>query len=81
MINALPSCSMQVVNLISMLPITCYVIEATCDPSSDSIDETASNNYDMPYTDIPCSDSAKAADMRLMWSKYGIGHLNGQLTY
>ena len=50
MINVLPSHPTQVANLVSTLPIACYVIEAARNPSLEPSDETASNNYDMPYT-------------------------------
>ena len=65
MINASPSHPTQVANLVSTPPIACYVIESTRNPSLEPSDETASNNYDTLYMDVPRSDSAKAADTRL----------------
>ena len=50
-------------HILASPPISCYIINLTHDqsvPAEDEADDRA-----MPYSDVPCSDSAVAADLRL----------------
>lgn len=65
-INSPPSRTTQASNIVTAPAISCYVIEATREPSTVPTENEEQGAPSTTYKDIPRSDSAKAADERLI---------------
>ena len=64
-INPLPSQNSLAVQIVSAPPITCYILDAVRDNSSEPEDILQASEELSSYTDVPRSASALAADLRL----------------
>jgi hypothetical protein len=64
-INPAPPRENQSYSIITTPSVSCYIIEATNDPSTDPMDTAARQVPSMTYADVPRSEIAKAADARL----------------